>query len=46
MNGVSAAAGFLVERSGSFGVVFQITAVLNILGTVIWNALCTAEQQF
>lgn len=39
-------AGFVVERTGSFGLVFQITAALNVLGTLIWNGFCTAEKQF
>jgi ACS family sodium-dependent inorganic phosphate cotransporter/ACS family sodium-dependent inorganic phosphate cotransporter-like MFS transporter 9 len=43
--GVSVA-GLLVEKTGSFGLVFQITAVLNIIGTVVWNMFATAEKQF
>lgn len=43
--GVSAA-GFIVEATGSFGLVFQITAALNILGAVVWNLFATAEKQF
>lgn len=43
--GVSCA-GFLVESTGSFALVFQITAILNIIGTLVWNAWATAERQF
>jgi hypothetical protein len=39
-------AGVLVERTGNFGAVFLITAALNLAGTVVWNAYCTAEKQF
>jgi ACS family sodium-dependent inorganic phosphate cotransporter/ACS family sodium-dependent inorganic phosphate cotransporter-like MFS transporter 9 len=35
-----------VERTGSFTVVFQLTAALYVLGTLAWNLLCTAEPQF
>lgn len=41
-----AAAGVLVERTGNFALVFQITAALNVVGTLVWNAFCTAEKQF
>lgn len=41
-----AVAGFLVEKTGSFGLVFQITAAMNIIGALVWNAFCTAERQF
>jgi MFS family permease len=43
--GVSCA-GFLVERTGSFSLIFQITAILNVVGTLVWNAWATAERQF
>ena len=43
--GVSAA-GFIVERTGSFASVFHITAGLYVLGTLVWNLFCTAERQF
>lgn len=43
--GVSVA-GILVERTGSFGMVFQITALLNIVGAVVWNLLATGDKQF
>lgn len=43
--GVSAA-GFLVESTGSFGMVFKITALLNIIGTLVWTSFATAERQF
>ena len=39
-------AGLVVEKTGSFGLVFQITAVLNIVGTLAWNVFATAEKQF
>lgn len=41
-----AAAGFIVERTGSFASVFHITAALYVLGTLVWNAFCSAEKQF
>lgn len=41
-----AGAGYIVELTGSFALVFQITALLNVVGTVIWNVCCTAEKQF
>jgi ACS family sodium-dependent inorganic phosphate cotransporter/ACS family sodium-dependent inorganic phosphate cotransporter-like MFS transporter 9 len=43
--GVSVA-GLVVEQTGSFALVFQITAALNIIGTVVWNMFATAEKQF
>ncbi|GAB4816678.1 hypothetical protein N2152v2_003724 [Parachlorella kessleri] len=43
--GVSAA-GFIVEKTGSFSNVFYITAALYVLGTVVWNLYCTADKQF
>ncbi len=42
----SAAAGFIVEKTGSFSNVFYITAALYVLGTVVWNLYCTADKQF
>lgn len=39
-------AGVLVERTGNFAAVFQITAALNVLGMVVWNVFCTADKQF
>ena len=41
-----AAAGYVVEATGSFALVFQITAALNIIGAIVWNAMCSAEKQF
>lgn len=43
--GVSVA-GLLVEKTGSFALVFQITAALNLVGAVVWNLFATAEKQF
>lgn len=43
--GVSAA-GFIVERTGSFAAVFLLTAALNIAGSILWNVLCDTEKQF
>ena len=42
----TASVGFIVEKTGSFNAVFQITAVLYILATVIWNLFCTSQPQF
>lgn len=41
-----AVCGLVLEKTGSFTPIFQATAVLYILGTVVWNAFCTGEQQF
>ena len=38
--------GVVVERTGSFALVFQATAALYVLGTIVWNAFCTTERQF
>lgn len=43
--GVSVA-GFVVEKTGSFESIFLTTAVLNILGTIVWQLFATAERQF
>ena len=43
--GVSAV-GFIVERTGSFDPVFKITALLYIMGTVVWNLLCVGTKVF
>ena len=43
--GVSVA-GFVVEKTGSFGSIFLVTALLNVFGAVIWNLFATAERQF
>lgn len=39
-------AGFVVEKTGSFESIFLTTAVLNILGTIVWQLFATAEPQF
>ena len=39
-------AGFVVEKTGSFESIFLTTAVLNILGTIVWQLFATAERQF
>lgn len=39
-------AGLIVEKTGSFGLVFLITAALNVIGVVVWNLFATAEKQF
>ena len=43
--GVSVA-GLIVEKTGSFELVFLITAALNVIGAVVWNVFATAEKQF
>ena len=43
--GVSAV-GLIVERTGSFDPVFKLTALLYVLGTVVWNALCVGTKVF
>ena len=43
--GVSVA-GFVVEKTGSFGSIFLMTAMLNVLGAIVWNLFATAERQF
>ena len=43
--GVSVA-GFVVEKTGSFGSIFLMTALLNVFGAIVWNVFATAERQF
>lgn len=43
--GVSAV-GFIVEKTGSFDLVFKITAAMYLLGTVFWNVFCTGDVVF
>ena len=38
-------AGFLVEKTGSFETVFLTTAVLNCIGTLMWQLFASAERQ-
>ncbi|KAL4434256.1 hypothetical protein ABPG75_000697 [Micractinium tetrahymenae] len=38
--------GFVLERTGSFAPIFQATAALYVLGTVVWNAAARADPQF
>lgn len=42
----TASVGFIVEKTGSFTPVFQVTAVLYVLSTIFWNLKCTSEPQF
>lgn len=42
----TASVGFIVERTGSFTPVFQVTALLYALATVFWNLYCTSDAQF
>lgn len=42
----SSAVGFVVEKTGSFDPIFKATAVLYILGILVWNLFCTAEKVF
>lgn len=42
----TASVGFIVQKTGSFNGVFQITAVLYILATVVWNTFCRTDPQF
>ena len=41
-----AGAGYVVQLTGSFVPVFQLTAVLYVAATVAWNLMCTGEQVF
>eukprot|EP00882_Tetradesmus_deserticola_P017207 GHRQ01018421.1.p2 GENE.GHRQ01018421.1~~GHRQ01018421.1.p2 ORF type:complete len:172 (+),score=62.13 GHRQ01018421.1:125-640(+) len=38
--------GFIVDFSGSFAPVFQITAAMYVVAVVCWNLLCTGERVF
>ncbi|EFN57861.1 hypothetical protein CHLNCDRAFT_143323 [Chlorella variabilis] len=38
--------GFVLERTGSFSLIFQATAALYVLGTIVWNVACRADRQF
>lgn len=40
------AVGLIVERTGSFNAVFQITAAMYLVGVVVWNLFCTGERVF
>ncbi|KAI8477407.1 MAG: hypothetical protein J3K34DRAFT_515747 [Monoraphidium minutum] len=38
--------GLVVERTGSFAPVFQITAAMYVVAVAVWNLLCTGERVF
>jgi len=38
--------GWIVEKTGSFVPVFQITAALYVFAVICWNLLCTGERVF
>lgn len=40
------AVGFIVDATRSFTPVFQLTAALYVVGTLVWNLLCTGERVF
>jgi ACS family sodium-dependent inorganic phosphate cotransporter/ACS family sodium-dependent inorganic phosphate cotransporter-like MFS transporter 9 len=40
------AVGWVVEWTGSFDLVFRITAAMYVLGVLVWNWLCVGEQVF
>lgn len=40
------AVGFVVEATGSFAPVFQLTAALYVAAVIAWNLLCTGERVF
>jgi len=43
--GVSAV-GYIVQTTGSFDPVFKLTALLYVLGAVVWNLFCVGTQVF
>lgn len=40
------AVGYIYEMTGSFSMVFQVTAVMYVAATVAWNLLATGEKVF
>jgi nitrate/nitrite transporter NarK len=40
------AVGFIVEATGSFAPVFQVTAAMYVFAVGVWNLLCTGERVF
>eukprot|EP00775_Hariotina_reticulata_P012650 gene12650-12778_t len=38
--------GWIVEKTGSFVPVFQITAAMYVVAVICWNLLCTGERVF
>lgn len=40
------AVGVVVEATGSFAPVFQITAAMYVIAVIVWNLLCTGERVF
>jgi nitrate/nitrite transporter NarK len=40
------AVGYVVELTGSFTPIFQLTAAMYVLGAVVWNLLCRTSVQF
>lgn len=40
------AVGVIVEATGSFAPVFQITACMYVFAVAVWNLLCTGERVF
>lgn len=41
-----AGVGFIVEKTGSFNPIFQLTAALYVVGTVVWNFWCEGTVVF
>lgn len=40
------AVGVVVEATGSFAPMFQITAAMYVVAVIVWNLLCTGERVF
>lgn len=43
---LSAVCGFVLERTGSFSLIFQATAAMYLLGTAVWTVGCRTTPQF
>lgn len=40
------AVGYVIELTGSFTAIFQLTAAMYIVGALVWNLLCRASIEF
>jgi len=44
--GGTAAAGIIIDRTGSFQLVFQLMVAVYLIGLLVYNTFCTAERIF
>jgi ACS family sodium-dependent inorganic phosphate cotransporter len=44
--GGTAVAGIIIDRTGSFQLVFQLMVAVYLVGLLVYNTFCTAERIF